>query len=686
MLPTSALRIAALASAMFVAGCATTLADRPHADRRGAFAGETFAHVPADTAYVIATDGESLESMRAQSERVSVPLHEAATALGELIALYDGLPDPGDARAIAAFYAQVMETWSVVLDPDRLAAAGVRFPLRTVLYADPALPVVRVALADAAAMKRALGDLFATGGVLTASGPGSWRADLGGIGVAVTVTPEELVIVAAFTSELDSALARALAPARGESANAALEALATTERARSVGWLDLGALGWALMRAIGQNDRDACDREQARLFGGLPRLTLASEQSAHGGRFVARLRLADPELAAALATLAARGRALAATPLETGFSLGATIDLDGMLGIVRLLRDRGRAAGYTCPDVVALVDDLDSAAKALTVAKLRMRGLRAAFVRGSQFPTFDGSGRLPEGLVALAFDGPDGVERLLGDAAARLPATGEVDTRSTPMGEITVARRDDLLVYGSGDAAVEDIARVMAAGTVASGALIAYVDRGGDSNTVYATFARQALTDLLGSMGLPPNARVEGPAVVVDGVRVDADAIYELLDVTADDVVDQAVTRIDQATRDLAVARWLDSEGAPALDGPPILRLRAYLLSLADEAGLVPAPRPKDGRDPGIELAPMPVDARTLALYAWRLAEDAEVDRSGADALIAKLASFHGRVAGHVARITAAAERFGGLSDEEAALAVEGGDLVLRSTRTYRHR
>lgn len=511
-------RLAALAAtALLTAGCATAPTNAgPDSGTSGRFLAPLFAHASPDTAYIYASDGLTRAELERDAARSVPQLREMAAALGELVTLWDGAPDPDEMLLASRFTEGLLDAAADLLDPAELAAAGVHFPLRMAVYADGLFPVLRVALSNPAAAKNALARALADVDFVHPSGPGTWRGELLGLGLVVTITDDELIANVALEGEVLSAAARATAPPQGASAAAALAALSRAERARSVGWLSVGDLLGAATAVFGGAPSDGCDADMTRFLAGFPRLLLASEGGAREARAVGRLRLDDPEVTALFASMAARARTLAAPAPTHGFSMALTLDVDGLLNLARVLRDRGQAAGYRCPDVLEVVGLLDAAAKQLTLAKLSMRGLRAVIIRGERMPDLsDPVAALSQMdmLLALIFGGPDDVAAILSSMNETIPDTGEPQRAEDLGPEMTVARRGDVLAFARGQGATASLGDVAKGGTTAATALARYEIYGDADGSTYAAVARSAVDDLLASFPpAPASAHLEDPA------------------------------------------------------------------------------------------------------------------------------------------------------------------------------
>ncbi|MCB9731688.1 MAG: hypothetical protein H6745_03525 [Deltaproteobacteria bacterium] len=713
--PLFSARLAALAATTLLAtACASAPPTNagPGSDRGGPFEAPLFGHAEPDSAYVFASDGVTREELSRNAGRYVPALREIAAALHELLALWDGAQDPRGALAEAAMYEDFIAVLADFMDPATLADLGVRFPLRMALYADGLFPVMRVALADPARTKNAVARALANVDFVHPSGPGEWRGAISGIGLVLTITEDELVATASLEADAAAAAARATAPPRKANAAPALAALAKAERTRSVGWLGLGDLSRELVEligALGPGWVDACDDEMRRFFAGFPRLLFGSESGARGGRAVVRVALDDPEIAQILASMAQRSRTLAAPPPRPGFSFSLALDVDGVLGIGRLLRDRARAARYTCPDVVEIVDDLDLLVKQLTIAKLQMHGIRGLVARGVDVPDLSdvvSTFMELDVLVGLVFSSSEDVVSMLGDKAFEVPDSGEpvpLDQGGRPM---AFARRGDLLGYAIGEHATRELAAVMQAGTVASAALAQYEKHGADDGAAVGSVANTAVTDLLATLpALPPAMVVADPAIVVDGERVPVGYIYD--EIARGGVADAEVRArvlLHTAVTFAAVKHWLHAQGEPDSDDPPFERLarwvakrRAAEQQQQQQRKKKPAAR-KQGQtgDAAGDLDALldaaagegwdddgSVDSQA-ALLAYAIANRAVVDTTPAEPMFTAIAAFDARIDALRERIVTAARRLGGLTtDESMALTVDGSDLVIRSESIY---
>ena len=540
-------------AALVLTGCATASpVPAPPEPPDPIVAPSLLAAVPADATWVLALPDVTWDSFDATVR----PLAEKARAVHPLLVeLLDLLVTDGavpDAAATLAAVARALPVVAELRDGERLAALGVRFPTALVLHGAPIWPVVRLALADPARARAELDRYLATL-------PGVSRADVPG-GVAWTITVDvwvvkvavvgEQLVVAGWTSVAGGGVSDAVfaAPSAvaGGPIEAALRAALDQTGGRpdlAVAFVDTGSLAGLLVAglladlevedAAEARELVACRGELGRLAKGLPRLAFGYQAwTPEASSPRASVDLGDPELAAAVASLGQGGAALAVEPWETPY-VSASLSLDvGKLGdLLGLLARRMAGAGYTCPQVRELGDELANAAMQVGVSgRLLLGGLHSLHARVGFWDRAAPSALAPltAQVVAVAIhDHPEQLMALLQRFAGievELPSDGQtVVVAQTP--KVFVGRAGPLLGVAVGGPAEVQLGRVLAGGIGGPAPLLSYAidpyEEDGDPGLV-------ALIDetIEAAPLFPDGARTDGDIATVGGTAVTTARVY----------------------------------------------------------------------------------------------------------------------------------------------------------------
>lgn len=541
-------------AALISAGCASA-APAPTPPPAPIVAPSLLAAVPADATWLVALPDVSRAGFDAATRHATGAALAVRPLLTELVGelVTDGaLPE---AAATLEGVRRALPVVVELLDPERLEALGVRFPMGVVVHGAPIWPVARVALADPARTRAELERRLATapgvsrevapGGVVWVLSVDTWTVKVGVVGAQLVAAAWSSELGGEVPSEAFAAPTVDRAGAPGAASAALREVLAQTggRPDLALAWVDMAALsGRFLDGLLGALEPEgeaearelaACRSELGRLVAGLPRLALGYRAwTPEASSLVLSADLADPELAASIARLGQGGAALAVEPWEAPeMAMSLSLDVGELGDLLGLLARRMAAAGYTCPEVRELGDDLANAAMQVGVSgRLLLGGLHALHVRVAAWnpdaPT--PLALLTAQVVAVAVhDHPDQLMALLqrfGGVEVELPPDGQtVAVAQTP--KVVVGRAGPLLGVALGGAAEAPLGRALAGGLGGPAPLLSYaVDgREGDSDPGLVALIDETIA---AAPSFPDRARIEGDMATVGATPIAAAAVY----------------------------------------------------------------------------------------------------------------------------------------------------------------
>jgi len=428
------LTIAAAAAAALLGACG-----KPPQDNA------PLAFVPADTPYVYA----NLQPVpAATTEQWSKPLQEYWPSL---FSMYQSmLQDPklGLSDRTRRIAGAIMDEFKTHADWQRLRQIGLKPDARVAIYGVGLVPVLRLELGDAAALRAEIARVEqAAGEKLPVAKVGDFSYwQVGGAGLAAAIAIEDThLVVTMLPANASDGLKRTLLgldrPAHGMAGSGALEALARQYdfSPYGAGYLDLVRLVERLSKPLEGSDAEfartlglpalpandeTCRREYLEIAHAFPRLVVgATELSAQRMRIVSQLEME--------AGLAGRVAAAAGAAPGSGGPVDGAADFSVALPVLRLKdfwiaqADAAAAKPYACASLKAINDGFAQAKAKLDVTVpppfSDLTGLRVSLSKVD----IAGPGTLPDvaGKLLLATTNPAAT---LAMAQLTLPALQKV--------------------------------------------------------------------------------------------------------------------------------------------------------------------------------------------------------------------------------------------------------------------
>lgn len=333
--------------------------------------------IPAETPYVFA----SLEPMpKAFADKVVKGLEpllaKAETELAAELGRLQGQEDDKSKTQRA-----ILEELKGKLNLKGMESMGLSPQMTFAVYGVGVLPVVRLGLKDAKALKDAIGRIEAKAGkklpVKKLGNQEYWGIDEDGVSAAIAIIEDELVFAVGPTPAAAKMLPVAFGqqkPAKSLAQAGTLGSLAKSNgfQAYGLGYVDLRLIAatvlgkgaglngeiWTAMGAPGPKGLPpACETEIMGLVGAAPRLIMGMNELSEKqtvGRYILELK---PELAKALSGLAAPVPGLGTSDATALMAFGLGIDIPKTLDFAKKKVAEMKAAPYACP----MLGDLNQA-------------------------------------------------------------------------------------------------------------------------------------------------------------------------------------------------------------------------------------------------------------------------------------------------------------------------------------